>query len=302
MGQRNLLIIVAAIFLGLIAVFLANSYFSGVETQQAKLAEENRMARIAVASQALEFGTQISQQNVRLVNWPANSVPDGAFTSIEEATRNRVALRPIVPGEPVLASKVSGANGRAVLSANLPEGQVAFTIPISEVAGVGGFARPGDIVDVLLTRQIPGEGAGSADKMTDVIMQAVPVLATDQIASEQDTAPKVSKSATLQVDLMGAQKLALSTQLGALSLALRNVADQSQGARRTVTQRDVSNSRLFIRARTNNAAARSNTMLPPVPVPTLAGGPVALPPRPMGPSMTIVRGTKTTQEELIRGY
>lgn len=304
MGQRNLIIIGIAVFLGLIAVFLANSYFSGVENQQAKLAEENRMARIVVATQPLEFGGEISTQNVRLVNWPGNSVPEGAFTSIEEATRSRVALRPIVPGEPILASKVSGANGRAVLSANLPAGMVAYSIPISEVAGVGGFARPGDVVDVILTRPIPGDGATASDKMTDVILQAVPVLATDQIASEKDTDPKVARSATLQVDPLGAQKLALSTQLGTLSLALRNVADQVQGYRQTVTQRDVSASRLFIRARNNGGAVavapQGRAMLPAVPA--LPGGPVALPPRPMGPSMTIIRGTKPTQEELIRGY
>jgi pilus assembly protein CpaB len=189
-----------------------------------------------------------------------------------------------------------------VLSANLPAGMVAFSIPISEVAGVGGFARPGDIVDVLLTRQIPGDGANANDKMTDVVLQAVPVLATDQTASEKDTAAKVAKSATLQVDLLGAQKLALSTQLGSLSLALRNVTDQMQGSRRTVTPRDVSTSRLYIPARVAGGAPapQAQAMLPAVPA--LPGGPAALPPRPMGPSMTIVRGTKTAQEELIRGY
>lgn len=300
MGQRNFLIIGIAIFLGLIAVFLANTYFSSVQKQQVQIAAQGKMARIAVASQAVEFGTPLSQQNVQLTNWPAGSVPEGAFTSIEEATRNRVALRPIVPGEPILASKVSGANGRAVLSANLPEGQVAYTIPISDVAGVGGFARPGDVVDVILTRQIPGDGSSSGDQMSDVVLRAVPVLATDQTASEKETDPKVAKTATLQVDLYGAQKLALSTQIGVMSLALRNVADQDREPRQTVTARDIAPNRLYIRARgtANASAAPPARMLPAVP--TVPG--VVAAPRPTGPNMTIIRGTKTAQEELIRGY
>jgi len=303
MGQRNLLTIGVAVFLGLIAVYLANVYFSSVETRQEKVAEENRMARIVVATQDLAFASPLSVQNVRLVNWPANSVPAGAFTSIEEATRNRVALRPIVPGEPVLASKVSGTDGRATLSANLPVGQLAFAIPISDVAGVGGFIRPGDVVDVLLTRRIPGDGAKDYDKMTDVVLEAIPVLGIDQVADEKNTQPAVGKTATLQVDTMGAQKLALAVQMGTLNLALRNVADQVTGPRKTVTRTDLSFNRFFIAPRGEGPAMAAAPQRQPLPSGArLAAAGSAAPVRPMGPTMTVVRGTEATQEEFVRGY
>ena len=257
------------------------------------------MARIVVATQGLAFGAPLSSQNVRLVNWPANSVPEGAFTSMEEATKARVALRPIVPGEPVLASKVSGANGRATLSANLPVGLLAYSIPISDVAGVAGFVRPGDIVDVLLTRKIPGIGASDSDKMSDVVLAAVPVLGIDQVSDESNTTPAVGKTATLQVDTMGAQKLALSSQLGVMSLALRNVGDQVQGYNRTVTSRELSQSRLAIGGRSGGGGV-SLPRYAAAPLPGVPG--LNIVPRPTGPSMTIVRGVKTTEEGLLRGY
>jgi len=303
-AQRNILIIGAAIFLGLIAVFLANSYFSGVETRQEQIAEQQRMARIVVASQGLAFGSALSVQNVRLANWPADSVPEGAFTSLEEATKSRVALRPIVPGEPVLASKVSGANGRATLSANLPIGQLAYSIPISDVAGVGGFVRPGDVVDVILTRKIPGDGAKDYDKMSTVVLEAVPVLGIDQVSDESKTEPAVGKTATLQVDTTGAQKLALSTQLGVMTLALRNVGDQAQGSHQTLTSRDISGRRMIAPSRGSVVRAY------PVTAPQLGSAwptpaPNRLPGAPAtqygGPKMIIVRGVKTTEEGLLRG-
>ncbi len=299
MAQRNLIIIAAAVFFGLIAVFLANSYFSGVETRQADFAAENRMARIVVASQALAFGVPVSSQNVRLANWPANSVPQGAFISIADATKNRVALRPIVPGEPVLASKVSGVDGRATLSANLPAGQLAVSIPISDVAGVGGFVRPGDVVDVLLTRKIPGEGAQEYDKMTDVVLEAVPVLGIDQVSDENKTEAEVGKTATLQVDTMGAQKLALSTQLGVMNLALRNVSDQVQGFHQTVTRRDLARNRMLIPAQGTRSSAPAPRFAAAMPMPR--AGNLAIP-QFTGPSMTVVRGIKLTEEALLRGY
>ena len=56
MRGRNLLIVGLAIFVGLIAVYLANSYFSGVQERQAREAEANRMAQIVVATQDFQFG------------------------------------------------------------------------------------------------------------------------------------------------------------------------------------------------------------------------------------------------------
>jgi pilus assembly protein CpaB len=298
MQARNLILLGLAVFVGLIAVFLANSYFSGVEQRQQQAAEQQRLSRIVVASQDLAFGTPLSEQNLRMANWPANSVPVGAFTSLPAAMKdNRVALRPIVVGEPVLASKVSGADGRATLSANLPLGKVAFAIPVSDVTGVGGFVRPGDRVDVLLTRQIPGGNSQANDKMTDVVLEAVPVLGIDQVSDEAQTKPATAKTATLEVDTLGAQKLALAVQLGQLSLALRNVADPVAGPQMTVVPKHLTNGNYFVR--------------PQSPAPQLAAAPPRLPRapsgmlgpvRPKGPTMVVYRGSQSSEYEVQRGW
>lgn len=307
MNNRNIIALAVAIVLGLVAVYIGNAYFSGVETRQERIAAENKMARIVVASQDMAFGTQLSSQNLRLANWPENSIPAGAFTSIDEAAKNRVALRPIVVGEPVLATKVSGTNGRATIAANLPVGMLAYTVSINDVAGVGGFVRPGDVVDVMITRQIPGDGARAYDKMTDVLLQAVPVLGVDQVADQNKTEPAVSRTATLQVSALDAQKLALASQMGVLSLALRNVTDKLYGPAGTVLPKDITANRYFIGGRGGAAPAAPARMaaIPAVRAISGAGGNfgMSLPaPRPMGPSMTIVRGTKPTEYEVRRGF
>ncbi|TWJ07070.1 Flp pilus assembly protein CpaB [Altererythrobacter ishigakiensis] len=288
MRGRNLLIIGLAVFLGLIAVYFANSYFSGVDQQQAREAEENRMARIVVASQDFQFGTPLATTNIRMANWPANSVPQGAFTSVEEATRDgRVALRPIVIGEPILQSKVSGEGGRATLSAIIPEELRAVTIPVNQVSGVAGFIRPGDVVDVLLTRQIPGDGADSQDQMTNVVLENVYVLAINQTANENATEPQVGQTATVQTDIVGAQKLTLARQVGSLSLVLRNVENQDVGGTRVVTRNDLGAAGLYIPERERGQQAATS-------------GGTAAPRRPTGPTMAIVRGTESQTYEVKR--
>lgn len=310
MGNRNLGILAIAVVLGLIAVILANSYFSGVEQQQERVAQQQQLARIVVATQALEFGAPLTRENLRLANFPADAVPQGAFTTVEQALQGgRVALRPIVPGEPVLADKVSGTDGRAVLAANLPPGMRAISVPITAVTGVSGFVRPGDTVDVILTRQIPGDGAESQDIMSDVILERVPVLAINQTASEKETAPQVGNTATLQVDLYHAQKLVVANRIGTLSLALRNVETVDPEARTTVTVRDLGGRNLRIGARNTGRGSSVQPQpvimqAPMVQQAALQGqGPVASP-LITGPSMTIYRGTEATSYPVdrSRGY
>ena len=298
MQRRNLIIIAAALLVGLLAVYLLNSYFSGVERREERIAEQQKLARIVVASQDLDFGAPLTTSNIKLANWPARSVPTGAFTSLETAMRDgRVTLRPILAGEPILTERVSGKDGRASISYDIPEGMRAVSIPVTSVSSVSGFVRPGDVVDVLLTRPAPGSDENT--KMTDVLLPNVQVLAIDQAAGIRNTKPRVGKTAVLLVDLMGAQVLTLAQEEGSLSLALRNIENKEfdvtrfAGARPFVTTRDINRDRPRFRG---SPAPRA-----PAP-PTASSGAVALrtnSPTASGPSMTVVRGTQPTQYQVV---
>ena len=299
-----------AVLIGLIAVIVANSYFSGVEQRQAQVAQQQRLARIVVATQRLEFGTKLTQQNVRLQNWPAGSVPQGAFGSIPAVLKNnRVALRGIVPGEPVLASNVSGTDGRATLAALLPAGMRAISIPVDAVNGVAGFVLPGTMVDVLLTRQIEGEGATNADQRADLILENVQVLAIDQLANDKEGKPKVSRTATVALSLFDAQRIAVAQRMGTLRLVLRKVEDASGSEAlaatgnysRTVTSRQLGLPRLYIAPRRDAAPRQTQAVQfaqgPTVRMaPVLPGGGAGFMPAATGggSSMTVIRGTEPT--------
>jgi pilus assembly protein CpaB len=299
MQNRNWLIAAIAIAIGLIAVVIANAWFTGVEERSDEAAQQQKLVNIVVATQPMEFGTKLIPQNIKLQAWPESSKPEGAFTTIQDALRdNRVALRPMVPGEPILASNVSGKDGRATLAALLPDGMRAVSVPINAVNGVAGFVLPGTMVDVMLTRKIAGDGAGSEDLRADIILQNVQVLAVDQLANDKEGNPKVSATATLAVTLYDAQRLSIATKVGTLSLALRKVeapADGTTGASAgslatTVTNRQLGGPRLYIPKKTE---------APPRPAyqgPRLASRPsfTASGLDGSGGSMTVFRGAEPT--------
>lgn len=302
MPRRNFIIAAIAVAFGLLAVLIANSWFSGVEVKQEQQARQQQLVGVAVANQNLGFGALLTPETVKLANWPADSVPAGAFTDLSKLVGNgRVVLRPLVPGEPILASKVSGLNGRATISANLPEGFRAIAVPINEVAGVGGFALAGDVVDVLVTRQMPGDASNGQDKMTTVVVENVQVLAIDQQADDSKTEPKVGKTATLQVTPVDAQKLALATQVGTLSMVLRNVQSKFEPARTVVTTADLGGRGRYVGIRGRSATPT----MPAMAMAPSAGSrgtraPAIIPVASVGPSMIIIRGTEPTQYEVKR--
>ena len=181
--------------------------------------------KMMVATKDIEYGDKIVADYVRMVDWPQNSVPPNAILTradlLEGPEAPRIALRAISAGEPFLKAKVSGFGERPILSRKLTEGMRAFTVRINDVSGVAGFILPGDHVDVLLTRAV-GDRSGPENMATDVILQNVTVIGIDQLSSENTDKPVIGKSATFEVTTEQAQKLALASQVGTLSLSLRN--------------------------------------------------------------------------------
>jgi pilus assembly protein CpaB len=224
MNRQPLVAIALALVLGLIAVYLANTYLTAGKADP----EANRTARVAVAAVPLDYGTEITPEKIRFIDYPADALPQGAFRSgpdILPPGQRRLALAPIAANEPILAGKVTGPGQGASIASLLPDGKRAATVRINDVSGVAGFVQPNDAVDVLITRQV-----GQGDRMqqvTDVLLQNIRVIAMGQRARNQEGKPEVAKTATLEVNPLEAQKLALGQQVGELNLVLRKPGVQN---------------------------------------------------------------------------
>lgn len=247
MKRRAIAMLGLAAVLAGASVFLARNWIQEqaqpVVVQQQPV--ETNTTLVVVASQPLGFGNSIRREDLRLVKWPGDAVPEGSFSTIEEVVgeeERRVVLRALEVNEPVLKSKISGFGGKASLAAVLSPEMRAVTIRVNDVAGVAGFVLPGDRVDVLLTRdRTGGSGGNNANNLiTDVLLQNVKVLGIDQDANQNKEVPSVAKAVTVEVSPEQAQKLALASQLGSLTLMLRNVTDAEAETVKTVSTSDLS--------------------------------------------------------------
>ena len=229
-----------AVVFGLLAVFVAQGWLNYQAELSRKVVQPKAKPvatrTIVIAAGPLRFGTHISADNLKEVTWPDDALPAGTFGSIAEVMSGgkRIVLASIEKNEPILRTKITGPGQKATLSAVIQDGMRAVTIRTNDVEGVGGFVLPGDHVDVLLTRQ-----AERTSGTNDVVIQNAKVLAVDQLADDAADRPTVARAVTLEVDTVAAQKIALASSLGSLSLMLRRAGEQHMDATRRVTASDL---------------------------------------------------------------
>ena len=214
----------ASAALGLAALFVARVWLPGSAPSGPAKPAGGPEVPVVVAAVPLPYGAKLEAKHLTLAKLPASAVPAGAYRSIDQvlggAQGSPVVLVPLAVREPLLPQKLSGTGARPSVAAAIAPGMRAYSIRVSDVSSVGGNALPGDRVDVLLTRDL------STDReeqkfVTDVVIQNVRVLGVDLNADPTSTKTAVPKTATLEVTVEDAQKLAIAADLGQLSLALR---------------------------------------------------------------------------------
>jgi pilus assembly protein CpaB len=117
------------------------------------------ITKIVIAIQPLPRGSKIPPEAVTLAPWPTNSLPETRITNLEDVV-GKLARYDIERGEPILTTLVvedtrSGLDTRPLsaigsdAALRIPSGQVALTIPMTRLTGVGYALEEGDHVNVL---------------------------------------------------------------------------------------------------------------------------------------------------------
>lgn len=228
MQIRALVMLAIAIIIGGVAAYLVNMQLKQkMETAGTASAQVIETKPVVLAAINMEIGNRLAKPMLEIVNWPADGVPEGAYTSIDEAIGEnpeepRIVLQAMQKGEVVLPYKLSGPGGRGGLAPHIPDDMRAVTISVNEIRGVAGFVLPGNHVDLLLTSTI---GQGKKEPVTRVLLQDVVVLAVAQQISQKKDDPQIVKSVTLLVTPKQGQLLTLAQSVGAITLVLRKEGD-----------------------------------------------------------------------------
>jgi pilus assembly protein CpaB len=222
-NKRAFIVMAVAIVFGLAAVVFASRWLLSQPGGNG--------GRIAVAAADISLGQRLAPEMFKLAEWPADSVPKGAFTDPQKLS-GRVLKSNLQMGEPVSEAKLAPSGTLGGLSALITEGKRAITVRVNDVIGVAGFALPGNYVDIIVSMQkdaVPGSTTREQN-ISKIVLERILVLAVAQEVNRDETKPKVVNAVTLEVTPEQAEKLDLARSVGSLSLALRNQVDPQSTA------------------------------------------------------------------------
>ncbi len=236
MKAARLVVLLVAVAAGGAAALLAGRGGDEPPPPQPVATQSIDTVEILVAKDDIQLGQSINAQNMHWQIWPTQAASPVFIRRAEkpdaiEQFTGAIARAPFVAGEPLRESKLIKANGSGYMAAVLDKGMRAVSTEISPETGAGGFILPNDRVDVILSRRDrDAEKSGSTEShSSDTILVNIRVLAIDQTLGEKDGQKVViGKTATLELAPRQAEMLALSRQLGTLSLTLRSLADAGE--------------------------------------------------------------------------
>jgi pilus assembly protein CpaB len=247
MDVKKVMLLVGALVIAVVTAVMAKNMFTGAGAQRAQAAPAVPQGpKVLVAKKALPVGTIIDAESLTYQPWPKELVqsayylegsPDGDMAKLQ----GTVVRTAITAGQPITHGSLVGPEDRGFLAAALGPGMRAVTVPVTAVAGVAGFVFPGDHVDLMLTQTVDGEGPSL--KVAETIVRNLRVLATDQRVDSKGedgkTEVKTFSNVTLEATPRIAEKIAVAQTLGALSLSLRSLADNSAELERAVAAGEV---------------------------------------------------------------
>jgi pilus assembly protein CpaB len=223
MRNRALVLLLLASLAGVAAAYLAFQFLrnpAGFSTVQA--GDPGDLVQVAAAARDLPVGHLVGAEDIRMIGWPAQAVPEGFSRSPAEVA-GRGLLTAMAANEPFLPSKLASAEAGGGLSILIPEGKRAMAVRVDDVVGVAGFVVPGTRVDVVVTLN---EGTQNNQPVTQLVLQNIQVMASGQsIQRDARGEPQTTTVVTLLVDPEQGEMLGLSATNGRIQLALRNALD-----------------------------------------------------------------------------
>ena len=208
------------------AVYMVKNYVA--DTESALIAERERAANavdtvdVIAVKVAKAFGEPLALEDLKLVKYAKDTLPEGSFATKEEmfpegVEITRSVLRAMDPNEIVLASKVTAPGEIASITQALRPGMRAFTINVDAATGVSGFLRPGNRVDIYWTGSVD---PGRRQDETHLIGSSIELVAIDQSTDRNSTETSIPSTVTVQVSPSDVARLAQSQAEGKLSLSL----------------------------------------------------------------------------------
>ncbi len=213
MNRRFIIMLGIALLLALLAAWVANRWIQG-------RAVPDKAMSVVVAAVEIPFGVKLEDSQVKVIAWPGDSAPQGAYSAKEQVI-GRITMNKFYPDEIITEKRISEHLGGSTLSALITKEYRAISVRVDDVVGVAGFILPGNKVDILSTKM----DRTTNQAATQTLLQNIKILAVDQEFSQEKEKPAIVRAVTLELKPEQAEIIVKAMQEGTIQLSLRNPLD-----------------------------------------------------------------------------
>lgn len=166
------------------AVYMVNDY---METQSAALDQERARASNVVQtidiyspSRDLTYGELLNAEDVKIIKYAADNLPEGYFQTQEGLFPEgvnvpRVVTIPMRVNEPITASKVTEPGAAQGITALLDPGMRAFPLPRELTQSFSGELRNSDVIDLYWSGRV-----GNGPEISRLVKSRLEIISIDQ--------------------------------------------------------------------------------------------------------------------------
>jgi pilus assembly protein CpaB len=232
-----LVLILGIVGLGAVA-FVALSPPPPAAATAAPAAAPEPTRAVLTAVRTLRTGTlvkadDIVSKSLTDAELPANAIFD--TPQVRADLFGALVRRTIVAGDPIQADEFIRVGDRGFLAAVLRPGMRAVAVGVDPVAGLAGLIWPGDYVDLILTQQTDGPETAAGHRLSgETVLRSLRVIAVDQdlgqgangSMSPGNLNAQQTRTVTLETSPTDAERVAIASRLGHLSLAVVAIGEQ----------------------------------------------------------------------------
>lgn len=213
MRNKSVFLLLACVC-GTIAAIGVSQWMQAQNTGQTPV----QMQEIFVTTKTIDVAEEITAEKIRLEEWPADRIPEGFASNLEEI-EGKYARQRFYAGEPVMPIKLmNDTNGT---SQTIPRGFSVVSMKADPENAVASLVRPGDRVDVMAyftkSEMIP-------ETMAKTVLRGIRVFAVDGRTQrdDDDDSGKAARTISLLIESGDAEAWTYASELGKIRLTLGN--------------------------------------------------------------------------------
>ena len=228
MKSKSLILMVLSLGFGLVAAIGINQVMKRPVEGDTNVQPHGP---VLVAAGVLDLKTELTEENVKIENWPVNIIPPEAVSSLEDIT-DMVTLSRMHQGMPIVKGSIRHKN--IVSTPKVPLGMKVVAVRVAADDTIGNLLEPGNKVDVIGVFKTRDATTNRTTVNSRTFLKALQVYSignkTEISASDENNKrANASSIVGLLVNEKQSEALVFVQDTGSIKLVLRGDDEENDG-------------------------------------------------------------------------